>query len=346
MNVIVKSSLALIFLLLGVDMCRAGWDVISFDAFKINVYEDEGESGFEERIRKSLGETKDKFKEQATEALVAALKTGAGLIPYIGKIISPIIPLLAQISRDEKDWRGPLSKAIADETKRTIAKTLSTTIIGPGIEAIINSIRYLNDPEVSKRMSKETIVYNIHFELEKVLGSFSNENSIFREYPLPVTRLLMMLAEFVFVFDPILQAIFPALEKIYCVSCVLNTILLDYRPLIVNARLDAVELQCSDAMNCEIPRVDAKLREYNPNGYTLRYEACVKSSENCSNSYCITDEMNNRGYRYIESPYLACILNYLLVVRARVERELALPMDMVKSRSDKLAYNPKQKTGR
>lgn len=221
---------------------------------------------------------------------------------------------------DRSEWRGAFTKAIADETMRTIAESESRWM-----EASMQTIQEKfillgeNNPDLSNR---KTIASIIHTDLDTMINFFELKTCLFRKHPIIGTPPLILLASLVAIFSPIAKALIPLEAKYPQISCKMQVILEDYQKITVNARLQ--RLRTEKSIFSSLLRVLSL--PYNPLGYNKTDPGAIECEKGCKANrtfpieLCLKDQFSDDEYDVKNNGTPTCVEDYAALLRHRVEK--------------------------
>lgn len=186
-------------------------------------------------IVRNMRSTMAKMKE--TEDFLRA-KTVEGVAPSVTPYVGLLRTTLPILRVDLIEGLVAIRIAEAFVDTRISAKdirNIETTML-----TIYRKIESLND---SSNVVRASAVQYIHDALDSIVNQFDNVNAIQRKHPLTAVRPLFSIASFVAIFHPIVEMIVPELAGRTRLPCKVTDILLDYRPLVVYARLKEIHLK-------------------------------------------------------------------------------------------------------
>lgn len=291
---------------------------IPYDEVEASIF-DSLPRDFERNVLNSSEITKDFFEREDVSLAIATGMVALEYLPYIGEF-ARLIPLMRDTLEDRSEWRGAFTKAIAHETMRTIAES-EVRWIESEMQTIHEKFILLgqNNPDLTNR---KTIASIIHTDLDKMINFFELKTCLFRKHPLIGTPPLILLSSLVAMFSPIARTLIPLEAKNPQISCKMHDVLVDYRPIIVNARLQQLHADKS----IFTPILEVMSWPFNPNGYNKTHPAVIncekgcKSSSTYSTELCLKDNFGQDEYNVQNNGTLTCVHDYAALIRHRVEK--------------------------
>lgn len=232
-----------------------------------------------------------------------------------------------------------LTKIIPNAVKRDIAND-NIRLMGAKIETINTYFDYLQNGNDFTSQSNTSLVHNIHSELSTIVNQFVDRNAILRQYPPVAVKILFALAPVIAIFHPILKAIVPALADKTQIACNFYVVLYEYRTLAAEFRMSKTKIfktynQMSldgDYIRDNRFAIDNVIQKpYNELGYSdTKMLKC--DMDDCSIiEFCLTDLVSNKefGTRSSSNHSSPCNLDYLGLIRHRIEQSFQAPMELV-----------------
>jgi len=280
-----------------------------------------------------------------TEVGIASNAAGTvvGLVPYVGQVVGPVIPIVTGALADETDWKESFSRAIDDQTHRAIAEN-DVRNMEAAMQTISSNIGFLKDVSDFTSESVTSIIHSIHDDLDRLVNTFGHSSAIFRQYPLLGIKPLFAMASLIAVYKPMMNLLVPALAKRSTLSCEFKDVLFEYRPLAATDRLRKLEVVHSisdEPSRRDITRAVTNVSErpYNKDGYSTNTDEYAKGKVRClkgcdfgcsSGHFCFKDLLNPNQDEYfaaygweLEGP---CVVDYMELLRYRVERAFDDPV--------------------
>lgn len=291
---------------------------IPYDEVEANIF-DSIPRDFELHVLNSTQITKDFFARDDVSMAIAAGKIALEYLPYVGEF-AKLIPMMRNTLEDRSEWRGAFTKAIADETMRTIAESESRWM-----EAAMQTIQEKfillgeSNPDLSNR---KTIASIIHTDLDEMINFFNLKTCLFRKHPIIGTPPLILLASLVAMFSPIAQALIPLEAKNPQISCKMHDILLDYRAITVDARLQRLRAEKSIFPSL----LHVMSWPFNSHGYNKTDPGAIDCEKGCKANrtfpieLCLKDQFSEDEYDVKNNGMPACVLDYAAFLRHRVEK--------------------------
>lgn len=292
---------------------------IPYDEVETNIF-DSIPRDFEHHVLNSTQITKDFFARDDVSLAIAAGKVALEYLPYIGEL-AHLIPLMRDTLEDRSEWRGAFTKAIADETMRTIAESESRWM-----EAAMQTIQEKfvllgeNNPDLSNR---KTIASIIHTDLDTMINFFEQKTCLFRKHPIIGTPPLILLASMVALFSPIAKTLIPLEAKYPQISCKMHDILQDYREIVVSARLQRLRAEKSIFSSL----LNVMSLPYNSHGYNKTNPGVIDCGKGCKENrtfpieLCLKDQFSEDEYDVKnDNGTLTCVEDYAALLRHRVEK--------------------------
>lgn len=322
-------------LLCIVPLFVPSWAEIPYDEVKYKMFENDN---VERIILKSLQTTKNVFAQQESKTAVLIGLGAALIIPPLGPIASMLF-VIVNLLAEESDWREVFSRTIANQLERGIALS-HVQLMKAKIETIDEKLDLLSErhPKIVRR----NIARFIHRELDTMLNIFAGGNSFIKKYPLIGTPLLIALAQLAALFHPVAKRLVPREAKKPGLPCKMKYILLDYRPRMINARLEKLHgsspegLRLADHKKYLRSRLSRAMSfDYNRNGYNKTIPATLDCEKGCNSNWCLIDDF---GDTYGVPPW-SCPNDYALFLRHRVEQ--MFPVELLND----LCVNEPEATG-
>lgn len=302
------------------------WAEIPYDEVQTNLFDSELRD-FELRVLNSTQITKHFFaREDVLVAIAAGVVALEHYSPFIAQL-AKLIPLMRDTMEDRSQWRGAFTKAIADETMRIIAESENRWM-----EATMQTIEEKfvllgsDNPDFSNR---KTIASIIHSDLDKMINFFELKTCLFRKHSLMGAAPLIQLASLIAAFSPIATALIPLESKSPQISCKMHDVLLDYRSITINARLQNLHAEKSIFQSL----LDVMSLPYNAQGYnktspaTIDCERGCKSNQTHPSELCLKDKFSKDEYDEKNDGTLTCVQDYAALVRHRIEN--LFPIDVM-----------------
>lgn len=209
------------------------WAEDSCNKIQTNIFDNQP-SDFEEHVLNATRIIKTFFARDDVTMALAAGTIALRSVPLINEF-SKLMPLIRNTLSDQSRWRAAFTKAIANETMQVVAESESRWLEAT-LQTIQEKINLLGErnPDVENR---KTIASIIHMELDKMVNLFDVKSSLFRKYALLGAPPLIQLASLVAIFSQIARVLIPYEAKASQLPCKMHNVLLDFRPLTINARL-------------------------------------------------------------------------------------------------------------
>lgn len=315
------------------------WAKIPYDEVEASIF-DSQPTDFELNVLSSTQITKDFFDRSDVSLAVATGVVALEYLPYVGEL-ARLIPLMRGTLEDRSEWRSVFTKAIAQETMRTIAES-EVRWIESEMQTIHEKFILVGQNN-SDLTNRKTIASIIHTDLDKMINFFELKTCLFRKHPLIGTPPLILLASLVAMFSPIARTLIPLEAKNPQISCKMHEALLDYRSIIVNARLQQLHTEKSIFTSL----LEVMSLPFNPNGYNKTEPAVIDCEKGCKSNrtypheLCLKDNFGQGEYDVKNNGSLTCVQDYAALIRHRVEK--LFPIELM----DNLCVDryPKEITG-
>lgn len=154
-----------------------------------------------------------------------------------------------------------------------------------------------------------------------MINFFELKSCLFRKHPLIGTPPLILLASLVAMFSPIARTLIPLEAKNPQISCKMHDVLVDYRPIIVSARLQQLHTEKS----IFTPMLEVMSWPFNSNGYNKSNPAVIDCEKGCKSNrtypmeLCLKDNFSQDEYDVQNNGSLTCVHDYAALIRHRVE---------------------------
>lgn len=253
------------------------WAGIPYDTVTVNVF-DNRPRNFEANILKSLQVTKNWAASDAAKQGATAAAKVVGFIPVAGEF-SALIPMFQSVLASEDDWRQTFAHVISEEISMEILDD-NIRRISDRMRTIKNNLVTLNRTSELSEEQQANLASGIHSDANTLISHFQNPTSIFKKHPLLGAPLLIQLALWVTYFDPVAQKLIPVQNSNPQLSCKMEDVLLDYRPRIVNARLEKITVD--ENVRIYGSKMEAMNKAFNEYGYNKTNPGVLECSL-CSN---------------------------------------------------------------
>lgn len=331
-------------LLCIVPLFVPSWSNIPYDEVKFQIF-DRKVRQFEMEIYKSLQTTKNFFASAYAGNVIMGGLLASNVVPILGPFAGTAYVVRTYFAQ-ESDWKEAFERAIAHETRSAIA-LFQVQLMDSTMQTIQGKLKRMkNNTDMDSLIRSAS---SIHTQIDIMLNSFAQIDSLFKKYPLIGTPPLIALAQLIAFFDPIAKALIPSEAEDPELSCKMRDILLDYRPRTVNARLEKLHFRAEtplfhDSVSQVFPQIlfNATLIKYNENGYNQTSPGtlnCRKDSVHANRSIAAIILHDDFGVDDYYHDYLSCATDYALLVRHRVED--IFPVELL----NRLCVNPRQTTG-
>lgn len=282
---------------------------------------DENDSNVESEILKSLQTTTNIFADPAVRKLIIG-QLAIGIFKVAAAPATNLLFIITNLLAHESGWQEAFARNIAKQLDRTVAlshihwmkATMDTITAKFGLMS-------KNHP----RKLRNSVARFIHRELDRMLNLFAASDSFVKKIPLLGAPLLITLAQFIALFDPVAKTLIKREAMSPELSCKMSNILLDYRPRTVDARFD-------------------KLHEDSTKGLTT-YTNFLREIVSDRSNKTIPDTMNNCGACHRWRLCLiddfgvswhtidwACARGYISILRHRIEE--LFPVELLSSLCD------------
>lgn len=130
---------------------------IPYDEVEASIFDSQTKD-FEQNVLNSTEITKDFFDREDVSLAIATGMVALEYLPYIGEL-ARLIPLMRNTLEDRSEWRGAFTKAIAQETLRTIAES-EVRWIESEMQTIHEKFILLghNNPDLTNRKTIASII--------------------------------------------------------------------------------------------------------------------------------------------------------------------------------------------
>lgn len=327
-------SKILIFFSIAIYSTRAE---IPYDDVELNLFSKQTRV-FELNVLQSTQIAKSFFDRDDVSIAIAIGTIGLEFVPYIGRF-ARLIPLMRDTVGDRSEWRTQFTKAIADEKMNAITESENRWMEATML-TIQSKIKLLGEdnPDLENR---KTIASIIHTDFDKMINLFDLKSSLFRKYPLLGAPPLIQLATLITIFNPIANALIPFEANNSPISCKMLDVLLDYRPIVVNARLHKIYTEMATFQSI----VDVMSLPYNPNGYNDTNPGVIDCEIGCTNRIlpvliCLKDKFGKEQF-LMEREDPECLLDYAKLIRYRIEE--LFPVELLNNMCGN--REPRQPTG-
>lgn len=309
----------------------SSWAGISNDQIKLKIFESVTRD-FERNVYESLERTKNFFAQDGMQYIVDGEATAAGFIPFVRQLASSV-PVLRSILSYESHWKRAFTKMIANETQRDHA-AVDIRQMESKMQRIHDKILLLSPNTNLDHEKRNEIASIIHTGLDNMINVFAHSESLFKKYPMMGAPPLIELALLIATFNPLAKALIPIAAKNPQLTCKVRDVLIEYRQLTVNARLQKIRNGESiqdhgESFQAALSR--AKAIPYNQYGYSNSNPGISMCERGCNKptsqtiieqffwGVCVVDEFGSDIYRDIH-PKRDCSEEYALLVRHRVEQ--------------------------
>lgn len=317
------------------------WATIPYNQIDINIFDDRP-SDFEFRVIESTQTVKNFFDRGDVMLAIAGGMVALNATPYIGNF-SKLIPMARDTLADQGEWRRVFSKAIANETMRSITES-EIRWMKSTLKTIQTKMRLLGDdnPDFENR---KTIASLIHTDLNKMIKFFDLKSSLFRKYPLLGAPPLIHLASLVATFCPIAKTLIPLEARNPQISCKMYDILTeDFLPRVILIRMQKLNAEITvffkHIFKSFVKVMSLPFNEFGYNQTNPGAIDCVKARKD--QMEIIADTYGSNAYYVgIDEYTTTCIIDYVSLVRHRIEA--LFPVEQLK----KMCVNraPKKPTG-
>jgi len=308
---------------------------------------DDRKGNFESEILKSLETTKNFFAQYEVGIATDVASNVVGFVPFVGSVVGPLIPIVTGALADETDWKESFAKTITDQTHRAIALN-NVHNMEAVMKTISSNINFLKGDLNFTSTSVTAIIHNIHDDISKLANTFSLSTSIFRQYPLLAVKSLFSMATLVSVFQPMQKLLVPALAQASPVTCNFKEVLLEYRTLAATDRIKQLKVEYSHndlASSRDLTGLiaDVSRRPYNPKGYSTFAGPTIRCLIGCNfgcyrGKFCFKDLLNPNKNEYFSVSGWGgesnCKLDYIELLRFRVEQEFEAPVELATNACD------------
>lgn len=297
---------------------NSSWaEIYSYDDIQPNLFSKDSKV-FESNVIVTTRIIKKFFDREDVTMAIAAGKILLEFIPYIG-VFAKLIPLARNTVSDRSEWRTLFTKSTADETMSAITES-EIRWMEATLQTIQTKFKLLDDdnPDFENR---KTIASLIHMDLDKMINFFDLKSSLFRKYPLLGAPLLIQVASLIVVFNPIANTLIPYEAKLQPITCKILDVLLDYRPIVVNARLHKLFTEMPTFKHI----VNVMELRYNPNGYNETNPGVINCQKDCTNrtipyEICLRDKFGQDEFLLVRKRP-QCLIDYAKMIRYRIEKQ-------------------------
>lgn len=284
---------------------------IPIDEVKFKMFDNKNPN-IQTEILKSLQTTQNVFAlPEVKKAVVAGLTVG--IVAEFWAPATNMLFIVVNLLGQESDWRESFSRTIANKLDRGVALSQLHWM-----KATMDTIKTKFDlmSESNPKGLRASIARFIHRECDRMLNLFARQDSFVKKYPLLGTPLLIQLAQFVALFHPIAKTLIKLEAMTPELSCKMSNILLDYRPRMVNARLEKLHEDSTKGLVTETNH----LRAFFSGDYNKTIPATFDCEKKCvmntaKGKLCLIDDFGDSWHTI---PW-SCASNYILILRQRVE---------------------------
>lgn len=270
--------------------------------------------------------------------LDVVLKKGAYLltpIPYVGSILYGVVEAI--MDRTKK-----YNSVLASKIVNTAEQLILENNINQFAVAMKHINRTLNRIAQNQAIHEDGELANIRRDLEHQIESFDLKDGVYRKYPILSINSLFVLSAYVIAFDMVLKEKKPHLVQHSQLACDLNRIILEYRQLLVQQRLDLIDVSGSYWFSVKkAKKIKAKLvpivagYTYSAGGYYDEKRilngriGCVKTKQaKCIPSRMMFIQDSEESYYDAAAPnnIEKCLADYMRFTRREVERFCDRPL--------------------
>lgn len=317
-------------LLCIVPLFVTSWASIPYDEVKFKMF-DGNDSNVQTELLKSLQTTQNIFaRSDVKKAISAGLAIGVFVETWAPAL--NLLFIVTNLLAHESDWRASFTKTLANELHRETALG-HVQLMQATMDTINEKFELMNDGH--PKGLRISIARFIHRELNKMLNLFARSDAFVKTYPLVGGPLLITIAQFVALFDPMAKVLIKREAMARELSCKMATILLDYRPRLVDARFEKLHEDSTKGLveytNLLRPLLS---NSYNQTGTPDTFDCAEKACDG-SRRLCMKDDFGI-SWHAID---LKCARNYISILRYRIEE--MVPVDLLNG----LCVNKPQATG-
>lgn len=301
---------------------QLSWADIPFKNVRSTIF-DESATDFEIGLYKSL-QTRDKIIAATVNANAKKLLTKIGSkigskvlskIPVLGEFL----PSLDSLLEDGSDWKEAL--------KRNILEQVDLNSVLEKADGVRDKMNALND-SLSEPITNETDINatakNARKNLYEVMNMFRGPKKLFKKYPLIAAPLLIEVAYFISDLNPIIRT--------GSVTCRMQILLRQYRRLVLEARLDKLDMPYTSV---------AKLAQYKSIVMSVKYTnnwntaTSIRCEIGCpaekvhyidNPAECIKDEFSVQEYFIPNALNSKCLQDYIGLIRRRIDALLPIQL--------------------